>query len=369
MWQECRRNTSTTHSSIVSLRRLEEISEFSAPVLQEAQLLLSQDNMLITSSFTLEKSNPFKNQAFSVMQLVVLLILSIHNAGPKKERSSRISQGLEMSPFVMQAVIFAFQFMTVVLQHCARTEEPCCSHLFPAVVVFCSWLSSYPDFCQQIQGDEECDKWQCSFGREACTLLSKCMQQVGMAKNHDNDSIAYSEKDGHHGTETVLWEDKELIGIVPLKYLETSETATKSSLLAKSALNVAESACVMRVERLMKALTFLSSVLKLDSSELDAIASLQVCKSPFGWASMRTSPSERIKCTQSSGGSVRTADGSMQLKTQGPSIVQRSIEISLSSHCRKEDHVFLKAGERMSEAADPSKHRSRPSGMLLKLFN
>lgn len=334
-------------------------------MLREAQLLLSQDNMLITSSFTLEKSNPFKNQAFSVMQLVVLLILSLHNVGPKKEKSSRSSDGPEISPSVMQAIIFAFQFMTVVLRHCTRTEEPCCSHLFPAVVVFCNWLSSYPDFCQQIQGDEECDKLQCSFGKEACMLLSKCMQQVGMAKNHDNDSIAYSEKEGHHGTETVLWEDKELFGIVPLKHLETSEIGMKLSVLAKSAHNAAESACVVRVERLMKALTFLSSVLKLDSSELDAIAA--VSKSPFGWASMRASPSERIKCSQSSGGSVRTGDGSMELRTQGPCIVQRSIEITLSSHCRKEDRLFLKPRDRKSESGCPPKLTSRPPGMLLKL--
>lgn len=296
------------------------------------------------------------------MQLVVLLILAIHDVGP---RGGRNSDGPEMSPFVIQAIIFTFQFMTVVLQHCTRTDEPCCSHLFPAVVVFCNWLSSYPDFCQQIQGDEEFDKLQCSFGKEACMLLSKCMQQVGIAKNHDYDSIACSEKEGHHGTETVLWEDKELYGIVPLKYSETSEMAMKLSVFAKAAHNVAESACVVRVERLMKALTFLSSVLKLDSSELDAIAA--VCKSPFSWASMRASPSERIKCSQSSGGSVRTADGSMELKTQGPCIVQRSIEINLSSHCRKEDRLFLKARDRKSASAAPPKLTSSPSGMLLKL--
>jgi len=341
---------------------LEDLSELSTPVIREAQLLFSQDNMPITSSFTLEKTNPFKNQAFSVMQLVVLLILSVHNVGPKKDKSSRNSNGPEMSPFVMQAIIFAFQFMTVVLQHCTRTEEPCCSHLFPAVVVFCNWLSNYPDFCQQIQGDEECEKLQCSFGKEACMLLSKCMQQIGMARNHDNDSIAYSGKEGRHGTETVLWEDEELCGIVPLKYLENSETAMKSSVLAKSAHNVAESACVVRVERLMKALTFLSSVLKLDSSELDALAA--VSKSPFSWASIRASPAERIKCSQSSGGSVRTGDVSMELRTQGPSIVQRSVENT--AYCVKKNRLFLKAKDRMSVFVGPPKLTSRPSGMLLK---
>lgn len=325
--------------------RLEELSELSTPVLREAQMLLSQDNMLTTSSFTLEKSNHFKNQAFSVMQLVVLLILSIHNVGAKKDRDSRSSNGSEnMSPYMMQAVTFSFQFMTVVLQHCTRAEEPCCSHLFPAVVVFCNWLSSYPDLCQQIQGDEECEK----FGKEASTLLSKCIQQVGMAKNHDNDSIAYSERESHHGTETVLWEDKELCGLIPLQYFEPLKSKG------------AESACGVRVERLMKALMFLSSVLKLDSSELDAIAA--TCKSPSGWASVRASPSELIKCTQSSGGSVRT--GSMELKTQpGPSNLQRNFELSLSSHCRKEDRLFVKARDRKSATA---KLASRLSGTLLK---
>lgn len=331
---------------------LEDFPELSTLVLREAQLLLSQDNALITS-FTLEKSNRFKNQAFSVMQLVVLLIFSVHNVGSKKDKSSRNSQRLEMSPVVMQATIFAFRFMTGMLQDCTRTEEPCCSPLFPAVVVFCNWLSCYPDFCQQIQGDEECEKLQCSFVKEACMLLSKCVRQVVMAKPHDNDSIAYSEKEGHHGTETILWEDKELCGIVPLKHLETSETALKLSVLAKSAHNVPESACVVRAERLMKALTFLCSVLKLDSSELDAITALS--KSASGWASVRASPSERIRCSQSSGGSVRTADGSMQLKTQGPCIVQRTVENTLSSPFRKDDCPFPQARDRSSGSAGPSK--------------
>ncbi|KAG0568349.1 hypothetical protein KC19_6G013100 [Ceratodon purpureus] len=335
---------------------LEDLSELSTPVLGEAQLLLSQDNMLITSSFTLEKSNPCKNQAFSVMQLVVLLILSIHNVGPKKDKSCRNSDGPEISYFVMQAIIFSFQFMTIVVQHCTRAEELCCSHLFPAVGVFCNWLANYPNLVQQIQGDEECDKLLCSFGKEACLLLAKCLQHVGTAKNHDYDCIAYSEKEGH-GTETALWEDKELYGIVPLKYLETSEIAMRTSVLAKSGQNTPDSACVVRVERLMKALTSLSSVFKLDSSELDAIAS--VSKSSFGWASLRASPSEKIRCSQSSGGSVRTGDGSMELKTQGPCIVQRSIEISLSSHCRKEDRIFLKARDRKLDSVGPS-NLSRP---------
>lgn len=338
---------------------LEEFSELSSLVLREAQLLLSQDNTLITSSFTLEKSNRFKNQAFSVVQLIVLLIFSVHSIGSKRDKSSRNMDRLEMSPVVMQATTFAFQFMTVALQHCTRTEEPCCSSLFPAVVVFCNWLSNYPDFCQQIQGDEECGKLQCSFVKEVCVLLSKCVQQIGTARNLDNDSIAFSEKEGLHGNETVLWEDKELCGIGPLKYSETSETASKLSVVTKNAHNVADSACVVRVERLLKALTFLGSVLKLDSSVHDAIAA--VGKSPFGWASMRATPSELVRCSQSSGGSVRTGDGSMELRTQGPFIMQRSTENTPPSHFRKEDCLLPKTSDRTSDIAVPATNASLPS--------
>lgn len=338
---------------------LEEVSELSKPLLREAQLLLSQDNTLITSSFTLEKSNPFKNQAFSVMQLVVLLILSIHNVGPKKERSSCNSDGPEISPFVMQAIIFALQFTTVVLQHCTRTEEPCCSHLFPAIVVFCNWLASYPDFVQQIQGDEDCEKSLRSFGNEVCILLSKCLQQVCLAKGHDNDCIAFSEKEGQHGTETILWEDKELSGIVSLKCLDTSEIALKSSMQAKSGPSAAESACIVRMERLTKALTFLGSIIK--SEYLEHEITNVVSKFPFGLASGRAS-SERNKYSQSSGASVRTRDGSLEPKTQGPSIVQRSFEISLASHCRREDQIFLKSKEQKMEPAGHLKSTRHSSG-------
>lgn len=66
-----------------------------------------------------------------------------------------------------------------------------------------------------------------------------------MVKNYDNDFIVYFEKEGYYGIEIVLWEDKELFGIVFLKYLEILEIGMKLFVLVKSVYNVVEFVCVV----------------------------------------------------------------------------------------------------------------------------
>lgn len=303
-------------------------------ILRESHILLSQDHPLVAPTFTTEKSNSSKNQSSTVLHLLVSLILSVHNVGHIKRKSDLPSSCAEHAPLAGEATKAAFQFVSQLMHHSAKAQQPYSSHLFPGIVVFCMWLASYPDLVEQIQVNEEGDRLQCTFWREACVLLSRCLNVDSLGCLEHNPALSL-EKTSDKPVVTLLWEDYELQGLVPLRYLESMETIMDVSVVLKAGTIPSQPDCLLRVQRLIKALKSLSCLFKVDSPDFDLL--ITVNRSSFGCTSR---PFERHECPQFSGGSQRSADDVMEVRTQGPQIAHKNVERSLLSQSK--DSLFMK---------------------------
>lgn len=315
-------------------------------ILRELHILLSQDHPLVAPTFTVEKSNSSKNKSSTVLHLLVSLILSIHNVGRKKKRSGVPSSCAEHAPHAGEATKAAFQFVSQLMHHSAKAQQPYNSHLFPAIVVFCMWLASYPDLIEQIRVNEEGDRLQCTFWREACVLLSRCLNGDGQGCLEHKPALSLG-KTSDKPVGTLLWEDYELQGLLPLRYLESMETIVDISVVLKGGNIPSQPDCLLRVQRLIKALKSLSCLYKVDSSDFDLI--ITVNRSSFGCTSR---PFERHECPQLSGGSERSADDVMEVTTQGPQIAHKNVERSLLSQSKDASFSKVELNSPTSVATD-----------------
>ena len=321
--------------------RLKELKEVLSLTLRESDILLAHDYSLVVSTLALEKSNSAMGQALGVLQLVVTIILSIHNAGNKKMRNQSAVTGSDQSLHVGQATMAAFRFISQLMHHTARAEHPVNSILFPAAVMFCKWLASRPDLIEQIRADEECERIQCSFWKEACILLSRCLKQTGMDENLEDDSPSLTSSHEEGLFRRPLWEDQELQGLVPLACSQFKDMALGRALLPRGG-HTSDLENLVRLRRLIRAMKSLSCQFKVDSPDFDLIDSVR--KSTFavcGCNSKHTCKQQQV--SQISEGSERLGDGFGEEITQGPHVAKRNGEGQLSSH-RENLHFLQRSG-------------------------
>ncbi|KAH9536690.1 hypothetical protein CY35_16G013600 [Sphagnum magellanicum] len=193
--------------------RLEKFQEAFTVVLHELQQLLGQNATLVNRALMLEKSKLSGGEALGVLQLVVTLIFSVHYLGHSHKKHHPLPVSLEHVSFVRQATIAAIRFISQLMHHAAKAEQPANSSLFPAVVIFCQWFANQSDLIAQIIVDEDSDKVQCSFWKEACVLLSRCLKQIDADGNVEG-SIQELDEDHSKSPQVILWEDQELQGFV-----------------------------------------------------------------------------------------------------------------------------------------------------------
>lgn len=165
-------------------------------------------------------------------------------------------------------------------------------------------------------------------------LLSRCLNVDSLGCLEHNPALSL-EKTSDKPVVTLLWEDYELQGLVPLRYLESMETIMDVSVVLKAGTIPSQPDCLLRVQRLIKALKSLSCLFKVDSPDFDLL--ITVNRSSFGCTSR---PFERHECPQFSGGSQRSADDVMEVRTQGPQIAHKNVERSLLSQSK--DSLFMK---------------------------
>lgn len=317
-----------SHASAAMVGRLKEIKEVLSLTLRESDILLAHDYSLVASTRALEKSNSAKGQALGVLQLVVTIILSIHNAGNKKKRDQSAIARSEQSPHVGQATMAAFRFISQLMHHTARAEHPVNSILFPAAVMFCKWLASRPDLIEQIRADEECERVQCSFWKEACILLSRCLKQTGIDEKLEDDSPSITTSHEEGLFRRPLWEDQELQGLVPLAFSQFKDMALGRTLLPTGG-HTSDLENLLRLQRLIRAMKSLSCLFKVDSPDFDLIDTVR--KSTFAVCGCkREHTCKQQQNSQISEGSERLADGFGEEITQGPHVANRDDEGQLS---------------------------------------
>jgi hypothetical protein len=179
--------------------------------------------------------------------------------------------------------------------------------------------------------DEDTDKVQCSFWKEACVLLSRCLKQIDADGNVEG-SIQELDEDHSKSPHVILWEDQELQGFVlfaspklmlpvSLKGPEVFKSCWRSlethfQFVGSSKLDVH-----VRVYRLIKAMRSLSLQFKVDSPDFDLVSVVKrhTCVGSFG---SQRCMSKGCQEPQLSKDSERLASNEhMEMRTQAPQLV------------------------------------------------
>jgi len=142
--------------------------------------------------------------------------------------------------------------------------------------------------------DEDMDKVQCSFWKEACVLLSRCLKQID-ANGNVKSSIQELDEEHSKSPHVILWEDQELQGFVLFASLELMLLVSlKGSKVFKSCWRSLETHFQsvgsskldvhVRVYRLIKAMRSLSLQFKVDSPDFDLVSVVKrhTCVGSFG---------------------------------------------------------------------------------------
>jgi hypothetical protein len=326
---------------------LEKFQEAFTVVLHELQQLLAQNATLVNGALMLEKSKLSGGEALGVLQLVVTLIFSVHYLGHSHKKHHPLPVSLDHVSFVRQATIAAIRFISQLMHHAAKAEQPANSSLFPAVVIFCRWFANQSEIIAQIIVDEDTDKVQCSFWKEACVLLSRCLKQIDADGNVEG-GIQELDEDHSKSPQVILWEDQELQGFVlfaspelmlpvSLKGPEVFKSCWRSLETRSQSVGSSKLDVHVRVYRLIKAMRSLSLQFKVDSPDFDLVGVVKRHTSVGSFGTQRCL-SKGCQEPQLSKDSERLASNEhREVRTQALQLVNEMAQNSLSECCGRED--------------------------------
>jgi hypothetical protein len=197
--------------------------------------------------------------------------------------------------------------------------------------------------------DEDTDKVRCSFWKEACVLLSRCLKQID-ADGNVKGSIQEFDEDHSKSPQVILWEDQELQGFVLFASLELMlpvslkgpkvfkscwrSLETHSQSMGSSKLDV--HVCVYR---LIKAMRSFSLQFKVDSQDFDlvSVVNRHTCVGSFG---NQRCLSKGCQKPQLSKDSERLASNEhREMRTQASQLVNGMARNSLSECCGRKDYA------------------------------
>lgn len=194
-----------------------------------------------------------------VLQIVSILIFTVHNISETENRSMSYAEILQRSVLLQNAFTAAFDFAGHIISKCEKSDDVSSSPFLPATLVFMEWLACRPDIvaCNDVKDKQA--RARSSFWSHCVILLNKflvfeCLHQDSNGSRVEGD-IAFATPKRYNEEEVrgggvALWEDFELRGFLPLApaqlVLDFSKRHSYSGFAGKKEKNI-------RVQRILAA--------------------------------------------------------------------------------------------------------------------
>jgi len=160
-----------------------------------------------------------------VLQIVSILIFTVHNISETENRSLSYAEILQRSVLLQNAFTAAFDFVGHIISKCANTEDVSSSLFLPATLVFMEWLACRPDIVTCNDVKEKQARARSSFWSHCVIFLNKLLVVEYLYQDSNGSmvdgEIAFASlkrynEEGARGAGVALWEDFELRGFLPL---------------------------------------------------------------------------------------------------------------------------------------------------------
>ncbi|GBG59469.1 hypothetical protein CBR_g38493 [Chara braunii] len=213
---------------------LETFGDVYAATVEELERLLSVDDGKLEKVFASEHRKATglaSNGSVGVLQLVAILIFTVHNISWTQERHQPTYAEVLSRPTLFQhAFTAAFDCAGRLMRRCAASSEVEKSHFLPGLLVFLEWLACRSEMAIGSDGDEKQMNARVFFWREASKLLNFLLQKDDQGARDDfgtlegqggffdmaNRLAGMLDGMGLKEGGTALWEDFELRGFNPL---------------------------------------------------------------------------------------------------------------------------------------------------------
>lgn len=160
-----------------------------------------------------------------VLQIVSILIFTVHNISETENRSLSYAEILQRSVLLQNAFTAAFDFAGHIIRKCESTEDVSSSPFLPATLIFIEWLACRPDIVTSNDVKEKQARARSSFWSHCVIFLNKLLLFEYLHEDSNGGRVegeiafttlkSYNEEEARGGG-VALWEDFELRGFLPL---------------------------------------------------------------------------------------------------------------------------------------------------------
>ncbi|KAH9304136.1 hypothetical protein KI387_008540 [Taxus chinensis] len=190
-----------------------------------------------------------------VLQLVSILIYTVHNVNAEAESNLSYAEILQRSVLLQNAFTASFGFAGSIIARCLNVEDVFSCPFLPAILVFIEWLACRQDVAM---GNESVEEKQASarslFWTNCVVFLNKLLDLEKIHQDSNGDRLegevsfaSLSRSNEEEAGSVALWEDFELRGFLPLAPAQLAlDFSKRQSLNGKKERNI-------RVQRILAA--------------------------------------------------------------------------------------------------------------------